>query len=103
MSIINELLVKAVEDGASDVHMKEHAPPYFRLRGSLVSSGFEDLDAEAMNAVINDIMPEHAVKQYEETHEADFSLIRSARKNTLNVCYVRYILHHESVELHRLF
>ena len=75
MSIINELLVKAVEEGASDIHMKEDAPPYFRLRGALVSSGFEDLDGDAMNAVIHDIMPEHAVKQYEETHEADFSLM----------------------------
>ena len=55
MSIISELLVKAVEDGASDIHLKSEQAPIFRISGTLTQSDFEELDDDAMNSIVHDI------------------------------------------------
>ncbi len=73
MSILHDLLLKAVELGASDIHMKADQEPYFRVSGRLSESGFDTLTPEAMQAIVADMLPPHIRAQYEQQHEADFS------------------------------
>ena len=75
MSILNELLGKAVELEASDVHIKAGQEPYFRIAGSLIESGFDSLDAEAMGMIARDLIPEPLQAQYHRDREIDFSHI----------------------------
>ena len=74
MSILHELLHRAVELGASDVHLKMGEQPYVRVNGSLVSAGFEPLNAEAMAAIVRDTLPAQLSEAFDQQHEVDFSL-----------------------------
>ncbi len=74
MSIIGELLAAAVEQGASDIHLKAGQAPYFRIHGSLTNSGYETIDAAGMHAIADDLVPPYQEEIYAETHEADFAL-----------------------------
>ncbi|MBA4388812.1 MAG: twitching motility protein [Verrucomicrobia bacterium] len=75
MSIIRDLLIKAVEMDASDVHIKPHTGPYFRAHAKLAESGFDVITPEQMEAIIKDIIPPYLAKAFEAQHEADFSLV----------------------------
>ena len=74
MSILKELLERAVNMEASDVHIKPNKEPLFRIHGALTESGFEELAPGYMVQIVEDILPIHLEKVYKETHEADFSL-----------------------------
>ena len=74
MSMLHELLALAVEEGASDVHLKPFQEPYFRVSSRLRESGFDVLTPESMVEIVNDIMPAHLLQSYATSHEADFSL-----------------------------
>ena len=73
MSIIHDLLAKAVEMGASDVHLKPDQEPFYRVHGELVESGFDRLSADDLESIVKDILPAHIEQLYAEEHEADFS------------------------------
>jgi twitching motility protein PilT len=73
MSVLRELLEKAVEHDASDVHIKADSEPFFRVHGQLIKSGFEDVPADYLNQIVEDIMPPYLMKQFQAEHEADFS------------------------------
>lgn len=73
MSVLKELLERAVSLEVSDVHIKCNQVPYFRLHGKLVESGFDILTPEAMETIVKDIMPPHVARRFEAEHEADFS------------------------------
>ncbi len=40
MSVVHDILAKAVAMGASDVHLKPDETPFFRVHGDLQESGF---------------------------------------------------------------
>ena len=73
MSAIRELLERAVELDASDVHIKSGQEPFFRINGHLSESGFESLSAESVLAIAHELIPPHLQKSYNADHEADFS------------------------------
>lgn len=73
MSVINELLARAVELGASDVHIKPDQQPYLRVGGHLIPAGYAALSADDVEAIIEDLIPEHLRVLFGEQHEADFS------------------------------
>ena len=73
MSILRDLLAKAVELGASDIHMKPFQDPYFRVSSRLVESGFAPLTRQDLETIVRDILPPHLDESYKEEHEADFS------------------------------
>ena len=75
MGIIRELLAKAVEEGASDVHLKPDQEPYYRISGVLTESGFNKLSATDLEAIAKEMVPPHLVKEYETNHESDFSYV----------------------------
>lgn len=74
MSIIHDLLVYAVETGASDVHIKAHQKVYFRINSILQPASEDVYTADAVRAIVADIVPPHVAGSLAETHEADFSL-----------------------------
>ncbi|MEI6971145.1 MAG: PilT/PilU family type 4a pilus ATPase [bacterium] len=73
MSKLRELLARAVELNASDIHMKPNQDPYFRVASRLVESGFAPLSREDLETIVKDILPPHLEESYHEEHEADFS------------------------------
>lgn len=73
MSILHELLQHAVAGGASDVHLKLHQEPFFRINGKLTESGFGPIEPDFMNALKESLIPAHVQKTFEHNHEADFS------------------------------
>jgi len=73
MSILRDLLGKAVELGASDVHLKPNQDPYYRVSSRLVESGFDKLGADDLELIVKDILPPHLEDSFREEHEADFS------------------------------
>ena len=59
MSILAELLKKAVDSSASDVHLKALQEPFYRIHGELVESGFDTLTPENMREIVKDIVPDY--------------------------------------------
>ena len=74
MSMLKPLLEKAVELGASDVHMKLGQGPIFRVHAQLIDSGFDILNAKHLEEIVLDILPHYLQESFRQTHEADFSL-----------------------------
>ena len=73
MSVLKELLEKAVRLGASDVHLKPMQEPFYRIQSRLVESGFEKLTPAAMERIVADLLPPHQAARFQTEHEADFS------------------------------
>jgi len=73
MSIIRDLLALAVETGASDVHIKAQQKAYLRINSILRPASEDPYSAEAIRAIVANIVPPHAAAMLAETHEADFS------------------------------
>ena len=74
MSIIHDLLAFAVETGASDVHIKSQQKAYFRINSLLQPASEDPYSADAVRAIVAELVPPHAAAKLTETHEADFSL-----------------------------
>lgn len=74
MSILHDVLAKAVELNASDIHLKTDHEPIFRVSAELVDSGFDVLGQEHMDAIVEEILPKWLTRVYEAEHEADFSI-----------------------------
>ena len=74
MSIIRDLLALAVETGASDVHIKSQQKAYFRINSLLQPASDDPYTAEAVRAIVAELVPPHAAAKLAETHEADFSI-----------------------------
>ena len=91
MSIVRDLLAKAVELGVSDIHLKPNQEPFFRLHGTLVESGFEKLGAEDTVAIANDLVPPHLHDVFTRDHEADFSHVEEGvGRFRVNVFYAQH-------------
>lgn len=73
MSILKELLERAIAIESSDVHIKQDQQPFFRVGGELKPSGFTETDAETMEDILNDILPEEHRERFRLEHELDFS------------------------------
>ena len=73
MSIVKEILAKAVARDASDVHLKANSPPFLRVRGTLVESGLPKLTGDDLLRIVQDILPAHLRKKPDPDMEMDFS------------------------------
>lgn len=73
MSIARDILQKAVERDASDIHLKAEEPPFFRINGTLAASDLAKLSADDLKCIVLDILPEHLRKKPEPDQEMDFS------------------------------
>jgi len=57
------LVEGAVQFKASDIHLMENAPPYFRLDGDLIPVNHPPVTHEDMEGVIKEIVPERLISQ----------------------------------------
>jgi len=71
---VSELLIFAVENRASDVHLSAGEPPMVRIHGEMRKIEMGALDAEAVHRMIYDILNDEQRKTFEEHLELDFSL-----------------------------
>lgn len=70
---IEELLVTAKENKASDVHITVGLPPKMRINGILVDMDYPRLLPPDTEAVISTMMSDKRLQQFEELGEIDFS------------------------------
>lgn len=83
---IKEVLKRASEEGASDVHFTAGLPPKMRLNGSLVSMPYESLTGEDTMAAAKEIMSQEQFDHFMEKGEYDMSLsLKEAGRYRVNV------------------
>ena len=71
---INELLDIAIEQGASDLHIKVGSPPGLRIRGELLPmEGADTLTADDTEQLINLIMSDENKEEFAEERDIDFA------------------------------
>lgn len=73
MSQIEEILGKAKEAGASDVHITVGVQPKMRVNGNLIAMDFKKMLPPDTLDVVIDIMSEEQRRQFEERGEYDMS------------------------------
>ena len=71
---IRELLVKTVEEGASDLHICAGIPPMIRVNGNVDPlEGYKRLTAEETQELIYSVMNEEQIAEFETEKECDLS------------------------------
>ncbi len=71
---IDELLIYAVDHGASDLHLADGLPPSIRINGSIRKiEGLPSLNNEALRDMIYSILPQATRERFEATKELDSS------------------------------
>ena len=70
---ISELLIFAVTNKASDLHVSAGEPPLVRIHGEMRKLESPSLDKEEVHLMIYDILNDQQRKTYEESLEIDFS------------------------------
>jgi twitching motility protein PilT len=75
MISIDDLLGEALEAGASDIHLSDGRPPFFRVDGLLKAVGDHALDVSEVSAVVEHILQskQRAQELLTQHHQADFS------------------------------
>ncbi len=71
---VSELLIFAVENRASDIHLSAGEPPMVRIHGDMRKVEVAALDEETVHRMIYDILNDEQRKMFEEFLELDFSL-----------------------------
>ena len=70
---INEVLVEAIKQGASDIHITVGVPVMLRLRGELKRLNEEVLTATDVKELVEMIVPNEQVNLFHENKQLDFS------------------------------
>lgn len=70
---INELLTKAEQMGASDVHVSVGIPPRCRVNGELVTLAEERIMPADAKALVEQMIPGRLIEQFNRDGEVDFS------------------------------
>ena len=73
MITVEQLLMTAKEQGASDVHITVGVPPKMRVNGELLDLEYPRLMPDDCEKIILSIMNERQVEMFKENGEADFS------------------------------
>jgi twitching motility protein PilT len=69
---IDSLLLGAKKVKASDVHLIEDQPPFFRIAGDMKKVDLPPVTSEAFSEMLNRMMPTHLHREYESQRGADF-------------------------------
>jgi len=73
MELFKKVCAAAVEAGASDIHIKVDAPVILRISRQLIAIECPTPTEEWIGNVLNNIIPPHARKKFDEEREIDFS------------------------------
>lgn len=71
---LRELLLAAIQQNASDLHLTNNMSPILRIDGELVPLKYEALNEETMKKLIYGVLSDTQKIQFEEEKELDFSL-----------------------------
>ncbi|MGF1450916.1 MAG: type IV pilus twitching motility protein PilT [Opitutales bacterium] len=71
--IFNSLLQLAVDNGASDIHIKSNKPAFLRLHGHLESVDMDPLTAEQIIDFMEDTMPPQFLDYWRDNLQIDYS------------------------------
>ncbi len=77
--IFEELLGLAVENGASDVHLKAGRPALMRVAGQLVEAEMAPLTAELLHAFVDATLPTRFRDRWVRDSQVDYSFDRMAQ------------------------
>lgn len=70
---IEEILQKAYETSASDIHLTVGTSPIFRIHGKLKKMGTMRLTAEEIEEMVSHILPEYKLEHYRNYGDVDFN------------------------------
>jgi twitching motility protein PilT len=73
MSTIQELLKRAVDLQASDLHLTAGSSPLYRIDGKLIASSSDKLTSDQVLKLAYSVMTEQQRKLFEQNKEVDFS------------------------------
>jgi twitching motility protein PilT len=76
-SVIEALLRLAVENSASDIHLRVGRPALFRVDGSLVAAEMAPLDASQIDGFIAATLPGVFRQAWERDHQIDYAFDRA--------------------------
>jgi twitching motility protein PilT len=71
---VSELLIFAVKQKASDIHLSAGEPPIFRIHGDIKKIEMDPLTKDQTHKMIYDILSDRQRKVFEENKELDFSI-----------------------------
>jgi Tfp pilus assembly pilus retraction ATPase PilT len=77
--IFEDLLALAVENAASDVHLKTGRPALMRVAGQLVETEMAPLTAEQLNAFVDATLPARFQQRWVRDSQVDYSFDRMAQ------------------------
>jgi len=70
---LSDLCQLCVQHGASDLHLTVGLPPVLRVNGRLLPLPMQRLDGVQTQRLAYDVLTDHQMQKFEETHELDFS------------------------------
>jgi twitching motility protein PilT len=73
LAIIDEILKLAVENGASDVHIKTASPAFLRIRGHLEPVDMEKLTSALVYGFVTASCPRQFVNAWRDDYQVDYS------------------------------
>ncbi len=73
VEIFNNLLQLAVENGASDIHVKTNKPAFLRLHGRLEPVDMDPLTRECVIEFVETACPKQFLEKWHERNQIDFS------------------------------
>ena len=80
---IDELLTRARQIGASDLHVSVGIPPKCRVNGELVNLTNERIMPPDSKALVEQMIPGRLVEQFNRDGEVDFSYAIRDRKSVV--------------------
>lgn len=72
---LTNLLRKAFEERASDIHLKVGTPPILRIDGKLTPVGDVQLQADDLNGIVSQLLNKPQVQKFESYKELDFAIV----------------------------
>ena len=74
MENLKEILYRALETEASDLHMTVGLPPVYRIHGELVNEGDKPLTNEDIGAAVRALANDNQMEELKRTGECDFAV-----------------------------
>ena len=82
---MSELLALAIQNGASDLHLRVAEPPMLRVDGRLIRAQGPPIKSKDAFDLISAFTPENAIQTVQETGQADFAVAFDRQRFRANV------------------
>lgn len=70
---LSQILKEAVQQKASDIHLKAKVPPMFRINKELVPSNLSVITVEDLERFISELVPQKKIELFKESKEIDLA------------------------------